>query len=353
MNIYYEPVNLKQWNMFKEVKGIGHVEPFLATKEMEIGDIVLLHVGSQSKLYPSGIYAYGTIVHGPYILKDRPLDYCNNKNSVDVRIDYISENYIVDHKKATDFITQFRTPHKIKEEFYDDIIFLLGIGKKEVANLWDSIEKEHIYEAIRIYESEKPECKGKPDQYYIKYKGKEYPSKKIRRMSYVIAYGVSPDENSFFGGEDTIKFFGKEKFNNEFEIVYYENGKKKKEIDEGKSLSEKSIEELKAMALQSTNAVEKHGTSIYKGYKRSDIIKQYTKKIAKGVCQLCNAKAPFVDKTGEPYLESHHIIWLSRGGEDSINNTTALCPNCHRKMHIIDDKTDIEFLLKKSAEMNQ
>ncbi|WP_296863638.1 HNH endonuclease [Thermosyntropha sp.] len=33
--------------------------------------------------------------------------------------------------------------------------------------------------------------------------------------------------------------------------------------------------------------------------------------------------------TGEP-----HIEWLSRGGTDTIDNTVALCPNCHRKMHV-------------------
>ncbi len=40
MNYYFEPVNLKQWNMFNNVKNIGHVEPFLAVKSMEIGDLV-------------------------------------------------------------------------------------------------------------------------------------------------------------------------------------------------------------------------------------------------------------------------------------------------------------------------
>lgn len=62
MKIYYEPVNLKQWNMFEKVKHIGHIEPFLATKSIEVGDVILLHVGAQDKSYESGIYAVEEIV---------------------------------------------------------------------------------------------------------------------------------------------------------------------------------------------------------------------------------------------------------------------------------------------------
>ena len=67
----------------------GHVEPFLATRDMQIGDIVMLHVGKQDPAHESGIYAYGTVIYGPYILTDSPDDYCNNKLTVDIRIDRI------------------------------------------------------------------------------------------------------------------------------------------------------------------------------------------------------------------------------------------------------------------------
>lgn len=48
---YFEPVNVNQWNMFEKVKNIGHIEPFLATAAMNVGDTMLLHVGSQNKKY--------------------------------------------------------------------------------------------------------------------------------------------------------------------------------------------------------------------------------------------------------------------------------------------------------------
>ncbi len=56
--------------------------------------------------------------------------------------------------------------------------------------------------------------------------------------------------------------------------------------------------------------------------------------LANGKCQECKSKAPFLRKSdGTPYLEVHHIIPLSEGGEDTVINSIALCPNCHRKKH--------------------
>ncbi|MFC1541588.1 hypothetical protein ACFL50_03960 [Candidatus Latescibacterota bacterium] len=36
--------------------------------------------------------------------------------------------------------------------------------------------------------------------------------------------------------------------------------------------------------------------------------------------------------------------WLSKGGEDTINSTFALCPNCHRKMHVVNEINDFKKL---------
>lgn len=85
---------------------------------------------------------------------------------------------------------------------------------------------------------------------------------------------------------------------------------------------------------------------ITKQYERNVWVSEYAKRRAKGICQLCGQAAPFKTKNGEPYLEVHHIIWLSQGGEDSIENTVALCPNCHRKMHILNLPGDRKKLLE-------
>ena len=79
---------------------------------------------------------------------------------------------------------------------------------------------------------------------------------------------------------------------------------------------------------------------ISRGYFRDQEIAEYARRRSNGICDLCMQEAPFIKADGTPYLESHHIIWLSRGGEDSIDNTVALCPNCHRRIHVLDLKVD-------------
>ena len=69
---------------------------------------------------------------------------------------------------------------------------------------------------------------------------------------------------------------------------------------------------------------------------RDPFVSEWAKRRANGVCLLCGEDAPFVDKKGRPFLETHHLHWLSEGGKDSISNIVALCPNCHRKMHELE-----------------
>ncbi|MBD5514422.1 MAG: HNH endonuclease [Lachnospiraceae bacterium] len=77
---------------------------------------------------------------------------------------------------------------------------------------------------------------------------------------------------------------------------------------------------------------------------RSVLVASIVKERAAGVCQLCNKPAPFYNKNGEAYLECHHVVWIARGGDDEVYNAVALCPNCHRKMHVLDDSSDVASL---------
>ncbi len=55
---------------------------------------------------------------------------------------------------------------------------------------------------------------------------------------------------------------------------------------------------------------------------------------ARGYCEACHEKAPFLRASnGSPYLEVHHKITLAEGGEDTVENAVAVCPNCHRRAH--------------------
>lgn len=42
------------------------------------------------------------------------------------------------------------------------------------------------------------------------------------------------------------------------------------------------------------------------------------------------------------------IVWLAHGGVDRPENTVALCPNCQRKMHVVNDVKDIRTLQRRA-----
>ncbi len=71
-----------------------------------------------------------------------------------------------------------------------------------------------------------------------------------------------------------------------------------------------------------------HGTV----FKRDPKVVAWTLQEAKGRCEACKMLAPFATRTG-PYLEVHHVVRLADGGPDTLENTVAVCPNCHRELH--------------------
>ena len=113
-----------------------------------------------------------------------------------------------------------------------------------------------------------------------------------------------------------------------------------------------SLSELKEAAEKRSSDDPGVRTVKSRTIERDEFISEYAKRLAKGRCCLCGQPAPFNKKDGTPYLETHHVIWLSKGGSDSIDNTVALCPNCHRKMHLVDDPEDVAKL-KKIALKNE
>lgn len=121
-------------------------------------------------------------------------------------------------------------------------------------------------------------------------------------------------------------------------------------VDEMQKAQQKKAEKLstdelrKRAAAASTKSSRRMVRSTT--YARDEYVAEYTKRRANGRCELCGQPAPFTGKDGKPYLESHHIVWLSKGGADSIENTVALCPNCHRKMHVVGDQSDIKKLME-------
>ena len=118
----------------------------------------------------------------------------------------------------------------------------------------------------------------------------------------------------------------------------------KAEQEEAQKISD---DEVHARAKAAGNYRPVQYTSQTVQYRRNEYVATDAKRRAKGKCQLCGGM-PFYDKNNNTYLEVHHIVWLSKGGADSLENVVALCPNCHRKMHVNPGDDDIDKL-KKTA----
>ena len=73
-------------------------------------------------------------------------------------------------------------------------------------------------------------------------------------------------------------------------------------------------------------------------FKRDPLVCAYVLQEAGGKCELCDHPAPFEDKDGDPFLEVQHVKTLAEGGADTAENAVALCPNCHRSLHLAKDR---------------
>ena len=125
------------------------------------------------------------------------------------------------------------------------------------------------------------------------------------------------------------------------DIEDIENSEKEK----AKIVRKLSQEEIKEKVKNiKSNVVTKEVKTVYR--ERNQFIAEYTKNRANGICDLCGEPAPFFDKNGNPYLELHHVITLANGGPDVIYNTVAICPNCHRRIHVLNNREDTEKLEK-------
>lgn len=86
-------------------------------------------------------------------------------------------------------------------------------------------------------------------------------------------------------------------------------------------------------------------------YHRNPYLKEAVRRVADGKCQFCGKPAPFIDKYGQPYLEEHHVKKLADGGTDTSDNVVAICPNCHKRIHVLNDRED-EIILETIASDN-
>ncbi len=64
---------------------------------------------------------------------------------------------------------------------------------------------------------------------------------------------------------------------------------------------------------------------------RSQRLAREVREIYEGRCQICGFDP--IKEYGFHLCHAHHIIWLSRGGDDNLCNLCLICPNHHNAVH--------------------
>ncbi len=80
-------------------------------------------------------------------------------------------------------------------------------------------------------------------------------------------------------------------------------------------------------------------------FQRDPLVRAWVLQSAQGRCENCDSPSPFSTVNGIPYLEVHHVKPLAESGSDRIENAVAVCPNCHRALHLADDRESRRCLL--------
>ena len=90
---------------------------------------------------------------------------------------------------------------------------------------------------------------------------------------------------------------------------------------------------LKRLVESETISDRSKGDFIRRATRNRALVKELND-IYAGRCQLCSFD-PIVFY-GRPLCAAHHIIYVSRGGEDTLENLLLSCPNCHEAIHKCD-----------------
>lgn len=98
--------------------------------------------------------------------------------------------------------------------------------------------------------------------------------------------------------------------------------------------SAKQSPEIRDIRISSSEPRPKQNTALVTVFLRNPNVVAEVLIRAGGHCERCESPAPFKrKKDGTPYLEVHHKQRLADGGNDTVENAIALCPNCHRELH--------------------
>ena len=200
------------------------------------------------------------------------------------------------------------------------------------ADLPVKIERESVLEAINRINSDGIAPHGKNHTFELLHDGKGYPPLAVLAFALEHQQGEAVQAGSLRGADDSHEFKLMRDAGFSISRIYSE-GHTEDEIQQkahstrGKPVNENAGSDRPA----------KYATEVT-NYERDQSVVHAILQRANGVCEGCGQESGFKRKsTGEPYLEVHHIQFLSNEGPDRAWNAVALCPNCHKRCHYADD----------------
>jgi 5-methylcytosine-specific restriction protein A len=206
-----------------------------------------------------------------------------------------------------------------------DVFCPRGISRLANYKTFDLHSAQRVTRAMKEYVSGKrPWREIHRDWYVISASGELYPAK------YIWALATNREPKSFHsedarqglaaGGMTVVdKNQVREGTSEDF----------RERVDRASLLSD---EELHARAAKGSIQPDARLVAV-RTFERNEYVAAAALRRSSGKCEMCGKAAPFIAKSGAPFLEIHHRERLADGGADTLENTVAVCPNCHRKAH--------------------
>lgn len=225
-------------------------------------------------------------------------------------------------------------------------------SRRRREHLLDAIRKEDIIKAFQLFESGHPHSFADSTKFDLLHNDRAYPPKAIVGLAGVPLYGEPLMPEDFTGGAGSKCF--KVLSGHGFQVV-----PKPTEFAptaDDVVLNKMTLEALSAPSIpkpngQASPAKASRTTTVFE---RDPLVRAFVLRRSKGSCECCGKDAPFLDLHGEPFLEVHHVTPLANGGKDVVENTVAICPNCHRECHLGRDASALgRRLLEKARSLAQ
>lgn len=228
----------------------------------------------------------------------------------------------VDNKGFRDGLKFFTKKRPPINEYCFLIVGISGIGKRKEFYLWNLIKIENVNFDGEFYRAE-----GSGIEFRNPILLNNLPRfQELKTRVANFSLGFTDITNLEFCN-DLIGILDEYESYLLVQALYDDNLDK---VNKARKLSSEEREKIIAM---SSDKPDKKLVTITV-YNRNPVVIAEALERSNGICGKCFQKAPFTrDKDGSEYLEVHHKIPLSENGDDTLENTIALCPNCHRHAH--------------------